>query len=161
VIDNTTAYTNGDFGGYFVKGGQYYFSITAEYKDRTVTGNTIIYQYNGEDSAILFPAPQVSAAYENGKLVVKWNKVNSTLLTDYRVVISEKNQNPAYPANGFYEAAYDVNTTSAVIDTSKTYSNGDFTKLTYGTEYYISVTAVYGNKYATGNAVKILYLINE
>lgn len=159
VIDNSTAYSNGDFGGYFVKGEQYNFSITAEYRDRKIAGNVIKCQYNGENNALL-SAPQVSAVYENGKLVVKWNKIDSTLLTEYRVVISEKNQTPAYPANGYYEAAYDVNTTSAVIDTSKTYTNGDFTKLTYGTEYYISVTAVYGDRYMAGNAVKMLYLIN-
>jgi hypothetical protein len=47
------------------------------------------------------------------------------------------------------------------IDTERPYSNGDFSKLTYGTEYYISVTAVYGSKYVPGNAVKILYLIDE
>jgi hypothetical protein len=161
VIDNLTAYTNGDFEGYFIKGEQYYFSITAEYTDRKISGNVIRVQYNGDDSAALFPAPQVSAAYEDGKLIVRWNKLNSSLLTEYRVVISEKNQTPAYPANGFYETAYDANTTSVAIDTAKSYSNGDFSKLTYGTEYYISVTAVYGNKYVPGNAVKILYLINE
>lgn len=161
VIDNLTAYTNGDFGGYFIKGDQYYFSITAEYRDKKIPGNVIRVQYNGEDSAALFPAPQVSAVYEDDKLIVKWNKVNSSLLTEYRVVISEKNQTPAYPANGFYETAYDANTTSVVIDTAKPYANGDFTKLTYGTEYYISVTAVYGDKYVPGNAVKLLYLINE
>ncbi len=161
VIDNLTAYTNGDFNGYFVKGGQYYFSITAEYKDKKIAGNVIRVQYNGEDSAAMFPAPQVSAVYENEKLAVKWNKINSALLTEYRVVISEKNQTPAYPSNGYYETAYDANTTSVVIDTEKTYSNGDFTKLTYGTEYYISVTAVYGDKYVPGNVVKMLYLIND
>jgi hypothetical protein len=161
VIDNLTAYKDGDFGDYFIKGEQYYFSITAEYKDRKTAGNVVRVKYNGEDSKTLFPAPQVSAVYENGKLVVKWNKVNSSLLTEYRVVISEKDQTPAYPENGYYETAYDTDTTSAVIDTAKAYSDGDFTKLTYGTEYYISVTAVYGNKYVPGNAVKILYLINE
>ncbi len=161
VIDNLTAYTNGDFGGYFIKGEQYYFSITAEYRDRKVPGNVIVVRYNGEDSAVLFPAPNVSAAYEDGKLIVRWDKINSSLLTEYRVVISEKNQAPAYPANGYYEKAYDINTTSVVIDPAKPYVSGDFTALTYGAEYYISVTAVYGNKFVPGNAVKILYLINE
>ncbi|NLK87106.1 MAG: S-layer homology domain-containing protein [Clostridiaceae bacterium] len=161
VIDNLTAYSNGDFGGYFIKGEQYYFSITAEYKDRKVPGNVVKARYNGQDSEVLFPAPRVSAVYENGKLVVKWNKSDSSLLTEYRVVISEKDQNPEYPANGYYEKAFDADTTSVEIDTERPYSNGDFSKLTYGTEYYISVTAVYGSKYVPGNAVKILYLIDE
>ncbi|HOJ79551.1 MAG TPA: S-layer homology domain-containing protein [Clostridiales bacterium] len=161
VIDNSTRYTDGDFEGYFINGEQYYFSVTAVYNDKSVTGNTIRCTYVGEDSPELFPAPQVSAAYEDGKLVVKWNKLDSSLLTEYRVVISEKSDKPAYPANGYYDQAYGKDTTSVVIDSAKQYHNGDFEKLTYATEYYISVTAVYGNKYVAGNAVKILYLIND
>lgn len=161
VIDNKIAYTGGDFDGYLVKGEKYYFSITAVYEDRTVVGNVIQVQYNGEDSATLFPAPKVTAAYEDGKLLVKWDKINSDRLVEYRLVISEKNSAPAYPANGFYDAAYSKDTTSVEIDGAKAYTSGDFTALTYGTEYYFSVTAVYGNsKYVPGNAVKMLYLIS-
>lgn len=162
LIDNTTAYTGGDFDNYFIKGEKYYFSITAVYEDRNITGNTIQYLYNGDDNPALFPAPAVSAAYEaeSGNLVVKWNKIVSPQLVEYRLVISQNDQTPAYPANGFYNTPYDINTTSVAIDASKPYTTGDFTKLTDGTEYYFSVTAVYkNNKYVSGNAVKILYLL--
>jgi len=161
VIDNKTAYTDGDFGGYFVKGEKYYFSITAVYDDAIIAGNTIEVQYNGEDSPVLFPAPKVTAAYEGGKLLVKWDKIDSERLKEYRVVISQNNKTPAWPTDGFYDTAYGKDVTSVEIDGSKTYNNGDFTTLTYGTEYYISVTAVYdNNKTVAGNAVKILYLIS-
>ncbi len=161
VIDNLTAYTGGDIGGYFVKGENYYFNITAVYEDRVIAGNTIQVQYNGEDSAVLFPAPKVTAAYEEGKLVVRWDKIDSARLAEYRVVISQNTQTPAYPANGFYDAALGKDITSVEIDGTKTYSGGDFAALTYGMEYNFSVTAVYDNgKYVAGNAVKILYLIN-
>lgn len=161
VIDNTTAYTNGDFGGYFIKGENYYFNVTAVYNDRSVIGNTIQYQYNGDDNPALFPAPVVNAAYdEGGNLVVNWNKINSSQLVEYRLVISQNNQTPSYPVSGYYNTPYDVNTTSAVIDVSKPYTSGDFAALTYGTEYYFSVTAVYNNnKYVAGNTVKVLYLV--
>jgi len=160
VIDNSTAYTNGDFGGYFIKGQEYYFNITAEYKDRTVVGNTIKVRYNGADHPSLFPAPEVSADYVDGKLVVSWKKINSEHLQGYRVVISKNTEAPAYPANGYYDAAYDKDTTSVVIDASKPYTSGDFTTLTFGEEYYFSVTAVYSNdKYVAGNAVKKIYLV--
>lgn len=160
VIDNTTAYTEGDIGGYFIKGEKYYFNITAVYSDRIVAGSTIQFLYNGNDNPALFPAPVVSTAYEGGKLIVKWNKIESPQLAEYRLVISQNNQAPAYPANGFYNTSYDVNTTSAAIDITKPYTNGDFAVLTYGTEYYFSVTAVYSNnKYITGNAAKVLYLV--
>ena len=163
VIDNSTAYTRGDFGGYFIKGEKYYFTVTAVYKDRTRTGNTLQTVYNGDDNPARFPAPAVTAAYDDeGKLIVKWNKIDSSQLEEYRLVISQKNQSPAYPANGFFNAAYDKNTTSAAIDASKPYTNGDFKELTYGNEYYFSVTAVYkNNKTVAGNAVKVLYLIPD
>jgi hypothetical protein len=160
VIDNSTAYTNGDFGGYFIKGEAYYFNITAEYKDRTVVGNTIKVRYKGADNPKLFPAPKVSAEYVDGKLMVSWDKIDSEHLLGYRVVISKNTEAPAYPANGYYDVAYDKDTTSVVIDASKPYTSGDFTALTFGEEYYFSVTAVYAHdKYVAGNAVKKLYLV--
>ena len=121
----------------------------------------IQYQYNGADNPELFPAPVVTATYEDGNLVVKWDKIDSPELVEYRVVISKDNKTPAYPANGFYNAPYSVDTTSVTIDASNTYTNGDFSALTYSNEYYFSVTAVYkNNKYVAGNAVKVLYLIS-
>jgi hypothetical protein len=161
VIDNSAEYKNGDFNGYFINGEQYYFSVTAVYRDKTVAGNTIRCTYVGEDSPVLFPAPEVSTAYEDGRLVVKWNKLNSPLLTEYRVVISKNKENPVYPADGYYDKAYDKDTTSVVLDSNTRYHNGEFRRLIYGTEYYISVTAVYGNKTVAGNAVKVLYLADE
>jgi len=159
VIDNSTAYTDGDFGKYFVKGENYFFSITAVYKERNVSGNTITVKYSGEDSSEFFPAPSASAAYENGDLVIKWNKIDSAYLSEYRVVISKNNSAPAYPANGFY-GTYDKNTTSAAVSTAVNYTNGDFKNLAHGTEYYFSVTAVYSNgKFVAGNAVKKLFLL--
>ncbi|HHW30819.1 MAG TPA: hypothetical protein GXX20_03965 [Clostridiaceae bacterium] len=110
----------------------------------------------------MFPAPVVTAAYEDGNLVLRWDKINSTELVEYRVVISEKNNTPAYPADGFYNAPYSADTTSVTIDPTNVYTNGDFTALTYGNEYYFSVTAVYkNNKYVAGNVVKIIYLISD
>ncbi|MGE5329106.1 MAG: S-layer homology domain-containing protein [Deltaproteobacteria bacterium] len=41
VIDNKTAYNNGDFDGYLEEGEKYYFSITAVYSDKKVPGNVI------------------------------------------------------------------------------------------------------------------------
>lgn len=162
VIDNSTAYNNGDFGGYFIKGEKYYFSVIAVYTDKVVGGNVIQCQYNGPDHPELFPAPVLTAAYEDGNLVLKWDKISSPELVEYRVVISEKNKAPAYPADGYYNAPYSPDTTSVIIDPSNVYTNGDFTTLTYGNEYYFSVTAVYkNNKYVAGNAVKVLYLVSK
>jgi|GEM_PF-415321 len=159
VIDNSTPYNSGDFGKYFISGETYYFSVTAVYDDKVVEGNTIQCKYEGPDSAELFPVPVVRAEYENGKLVIKWDKIDSPLLAEYRVVISKNSESPAYPANGYY-GVYGKDTTSAVLDEKVEYTNGDFKNLEDGTEYYFSVTAVYSNsKYIAGNAVKKLYLL--
>jgi hypothetical protein len=96
----------------------------------------------------------------DGKLVVSWNKIESPQFLEYRLVISQNNQTPGYPTNGFYSVSFDKNTTTVVLDASKPYTNGDFTVLTDGTEDYFSVTAVYtNNKYVSGNAVKMLYVL--
>ncbi len=159
VIDNSAQYNNGDFGKYFISGETYYFSVTAVYNDKNVAGSTIFSKYEGPDNPELFKAPVAKAEYENGSLVVKWDKIESPELIEYRLVISQNNQSPAYPGNGYY-GVYDKNTTSVILDGSLEYTNGDFKKLTDGIKYFISVTAVYNNnKYVTGNVVEKLYLL--
>ncbi|NLK86728.1 MAG: S-layer homology domain-containing protein [Clostridiaceae bacterium] len=159
VIDNSVPYNGGDFGKYFIAGESYYFSVTAVYKDRNIAGGTVFRKYEGPDDPELFKAPVVKAEYEDGSLVVKWNKIDSPELTEYRVVISQNNQSPAYPANGYY-GVYGKDTVSVILDDDTEYTNGDFSRLTDGVEYYFSVTAVYNNnKYITGNIVKKLYLL--
>ncbi len=159
VVDNSKAYVNGDFGKYFVNGEYYYFSITAVYKDKNVRGNSVEFQYDGEDNPEFFPAPVVKVDYEDGKLIVRWNRIDSPYLTEYRLVISKKDPTPAYPANGYY-GIYDKNRTGTVVSSSVDYKDGDFKNLTDGTEYYFSVTAVYNNdKYVAGNTIGKLFLL--
>ncbi len=159
VIDNTVQYNNGDFDKYFKSGETYHFSVVAVYNDRVITGITISCKYEGPENPELFPAPAVKAEYENGSLVIKWDKIGSSELVEYRVVISQNNQSPVFPANGYY-GVYDKNLTSVILDNTVEYTNGDFKKLTDGVEYYFSVTAVYNNnKCVAGNAVKKLYLL--
>lgn len=159
AINNTHKYTNGDFGNYLTKGDKYYFTVVAVYEGETVAGEAVRFRYNGAENPEFYQATVVSAVYEDGDLVIKWNKIDSPLLVEYRLVISEDNPAPAYPADGYYNKSYSPDTTSVTIDPSREYKNGDFTKLTYGKDYYFSVTAVYkDNKYVAGNAVKVLYL---
>ncbi len=159
VVDNSKTYVNGDFGKYFEKGKNYHFSITAVYKDRNVAGNTVDVTYNGEDSPELYPAPVVKVDYEDGRLVVRWNKIDSPNLKEYRLVISRDDPTPAYPANGYY-GIYDKSKTGAGVSPSVNYTDGDFRNLDDGTEYYFSVTAVYNNgRYVPGNSICKLFLL--
>ncbi len=77
------------------------------------------------------------------------------------MVASRKDSTPEFPANGYYNAAYPKSTTSVAVTYDwQRYKNGDFDTFRDATEYYFTVTAVYnGNKYRTGNVLKILYLL--
>lgn len=158
-INNTQKYTNGDFGNYLTKGERYYITVVAVYEDGSVAGNAIRFKYTGAENPEIYQETVVSAVYEDGNLMIKWNKIDSPLLVEYRLVISKDNATPAYPEDGYYYKAFSPDTTSVIIDPSKAYKNGDFSKLEYGKDYYFSVTAVYeNNHYVAGNAVKVLYL---
>ncbi|PLX25916.1 hypothetical protein C0580_00965 [Candidatus Parcubacteria bacterium] len=54
LVDNSTAYINGDFGSYLEDGEDYYFSVTALYKcnnDRSeIAGNVVEASYNGQSN---------------------------------------------------------------------------------------------------------------
>ncbi|MGE5473845.1 MAG: S-layer homology domain-containing protein [Ignavibacteriales bacterium] len=45
VVDNSSGYNGGDFGGYLKSGEKYYFSITAVYNDCKIPGNVITITY--------------------------------------------------------------------------------------------------------------------
>lgn len=50
LIDNSTAYRNGDFGSYFKVDESYYFSITALYSGYKVAGNVLEATYEGPEA---------------------------------------------------------------------------------------------------------------
>ena len=86
----------------------------------------------------------VTSAVENGKLVIRWNKIDSSILQGYKVVASKNDSTPAYPENGYLLWITDKNRDYAVIDNSIQYNSGDFDKyFTSGEKYYFSVTTVY------------------
>ncbi len=47
LLDNSSNYINGDFGGYLKPGEDYYFSITALYGNVRIAGNAVKETYNG------------------------------------------------------------------------------------------------------------------
>lgn len=92
-------------------------------------------------------------------LVVNWNKINSTQLIGYMVVVSMNDSTPSYPENGYLYYITDKNQTSAVINNSVAYNGtSDFGKyLEKDKKYYISVTAIFNDKIVAGNAVQCKY----
>ena len=70
----------------------------------------------------LYAKPTVSVSYENGKTVVRWNKIESPKLLGYAVVISKNDSTPQYPENGLLYYITDRNWTNAVVDNSTKYT---------------------------------------
>jgi len=103
-----------------------------------------------------YPAVHVSGQVDGGKIVLKWEPVNSYLFQGYKIVISKNNSRPKYPEDGYLYYITDKNKTSAVINNSEPYKNGDFgSYLVSGEEYYFSVTAVYKDKKVPGNVISL------
>ena len=149
-----------DFGQYLTKGQQYYFAVTAVYSDNKVTSKAVRKTYIGDNNTTAYVKPVVYTAIENGKLVLKWNKIDSALLSGYKIVISKKDSTPQYPNEGYLYWITDKNTTSAVIDNSTAYNGGDFfgNYLVTGEKYYFNITAVYNDgKKVSGDAVRYVY----
>ena len=158
VIDNSTAYNNGDFGSYLTNGQSYYFSVTALYDDKKVAGNVVQLKYAGTENPDSYDTPVVSSTVENGKLVLRWNKIDSSKFNGYKVVISKNDSTPSYPDNGYLYYITDANKTYAVIDNSTAYNGGDFgSYLTEGEMYYFSITALYNDRNVAGNVIQVLF----
>lgn len=103
-----------------------------------------------------YTVPKVRAEVVNGRIVVRWDKINSSKFTGYKVVISKNNPAPAYPDDGYFDYITDRGRTYSYIQSGNSYNGGDFDgKLESGTEYYFSITVLYGDKKVAGNAVKL------
>lgn len=81
------------------------------------------------------------------------------MFVGYRVVISKNDTTPQFQDNGYLYYYTNREVTSAKIDNSAAYNNGDFGKyLVNGQKYYFSVTAVYeDNRYVTSAPIEYVY----
>jgi hypothetical protein len=102
-------------------------------------------------------APVVTAVATGDGVLVSWNKIASPDLVGYKVVASVSNANPKYSEDGYYSWITNANTTSCLISNGDGYNGGDVCSFSGGTDYYFSVTAVYGDEWVkiAGNAIKV------
>ncbi|NJD01466.1 MAG: hypothetical protein FIA99_02425 [Ruminiclostridium sp.] len=108
------------------------------------------------DESTGYTVPEVSAEIDEGKIIVKWEKINDEDFTGYKVVASKGNSGPVYPDDGYFEYITDRNTTSVEIESGNSYNGGDIGgRFMAGENYYFSVTALYGDKKVAGNAVRL------
>ena len=102
------------------------------------------------------PAPQVTALATDGKVKISWNKIDSSNFNGYKVVVSQSNPTPAYPADGYATYITDPNKTYYYLDASSGYNGGDFGgKFISGQLYYFSVTALYDQGKVPGNVIQV------
>lgn len=100
--------------------------------------------------------PKVCAEIVDGIIRVSWDKITSSKFTGYKVVVSKNDSTPSYPENGYFQYITNSATTYTILQAGDSYNGGDVGgKLQGGTEYYFSVTALYGDKKVAGNVVKL------
>lgn len=102
-------------------------------------------------------SPVVTAVETGDGVLVSWNKISNSDLVGYKVVASVSNAHPKYSEDGYYRWITNANTTSCLISNGDGYNGGDVCCFSGGTEYYFSVTAVYGAEWEkiAGNAIKV------
>ena len=99
LINNSSAYRNGDFGQYFKEGELYYFSVTALYSTGKIAGNAISAAYEGPEHKVVIK-PDVDPLIEMERNAEKLR--NSNLgdilaeLQELRSIIKEQQNELKY-----------------------------------------------------------------
>jgi hypothetical protein len=165
-VDNSIKYQGGDINGYLKPDTEYFVAITYVYQDQSVTSNVIKVKtpasFNTEDSQPLPPTSlSVSVKMQDTSFKLIWTKEISNQLVEYKVVISQFNNKPSFPNDGFLVCIDDKNLHYTYVDNKTQYTGGDF----YGylladTEYFVSITYVYQNHTVTTETIKIKTPLN-
>jgi hypothetical protein len=160
-LDNTKAYSNGDFGSYLAPDTYYYFAITYVYKDKKVTTDAVKFKtpstIQTEETEPLAPESlKLEVMVKDSGLKLLWTKELSSQLQGYKVVISKSNSSPSYPDDGYLKWITDRNTNYVYVDNKSMYNGGDIEGyLLPDTEYYFSITYIYKNKNVTTPAILV------
>ncbi len=153
VVDNSSPYSQGDFGEYLEKGKAYFFAVTASYlindKEYYSTSNVFKLIYNGPtgNPTEYLPTPVITKISSDSKGVnLQWQKISDNRLEGFYIIIGG-NMTPAYPQSG-YLVLLDKGATSYLVNNSQPYKGGNFgSYLEHGQNYYFSVVAKYKNGY--------------
>ena len=155
-VQPNAGYNGGDFGGKVRPGEEYYFSITACYKDENFRGNAVKMTMPGEAKTTPETSEtlNLSSVILDGKLVLSWNALSNNGFNYYKVVLSKCNSTPSYPDDGYLYVISDASHTVEAIDIGDWYNSGDFGgQLISGEKYYIRITAVYNDKKINSNVL--------
>ena len=165
-LDNTKAYSNGDFGSYLAADTYYYFAITYVYKDKKVTTDAVKFKtptsFNGSDADPLPPESlKLDVILKDTGLKLLWTKEVSDQLQGYKVVISQGNPNPSYPDDGYLKWITDRNMNYIYVDNKTMYNGGDIDGyLKADTNYYFTITYIYKDGSVTTSPVMVKTPLN-
>jgi cell division protein FtsL len=162
MLDNSTSYTDGDFGSVLAADTYYYFAVTYVYKDKKVTTDAVKFKtpstFNNTSTE---PLPPESLTLEvipkDTGFKLLWTKEPSDQLQGYKVVISKNNPTPSYPDDGYLKWITDRNMNYIYVDNKTLYNGGDIDGyLEADTNYYVSITYVYNDEKITTQPVLVL-----
>lgn len=160
-LDNTKAYSNGDFGSYLAPDTYYYFAITYVYKDKKVTTDAVKFKtpstiQTTETDPLAPESLKLEVMVKDSGLKLLWTKELSSQLQGYKVVISKGNSSPSYPDDGSLKWITDRNINYMYVDNKTMYNGGDIGGyLLADTEYYFSITYIYKDKKVVTPAILV------
>ena len=166
LLDNSKAYSNGDFGSYLAADTYYYFAITYIYKDKKVTTDAVKFKTPSTFSgSVADPLPpenlKLEVILKDTAFKLLWTKEPSEQLEGYKVVISENNPNPSYPDDGYLKWITDRNMNYIYVDNKTMYHGGDIDGyLKPDTDYYFSITYIYKDKSVTTSPILVKTPVN-
>jgi len=105
---------------------------------------------------------EVSNDYITPNLVVRdhgdsveldWNRIDHAEFKGYKIVVSEDEEAPKYPDDGYMKYIVDKDITSFDIKEGMEAYNSDFNGISYNEEYYASITVLYKNGKTYSNTV--------
>ena len=149
---------NGDTDS-LIPGKTYHVSITAVYEDdERYASNTVdVVIPNADPIDESDRTPTLSYTISGGALNLNWTATEDDDFKYYKVVFSTTDSSPVYPGDGYLAYVSGVNNTSYQAYAGSGYNGNQIDKITSGTKYYVSITAVYtdGAKYYPSNTITV------
>jgi len=131
----------------------YYAAISALYDDGTVVSNTVKFKIDEEVSDD-YITPNLVVRESGDAIELDWNRIDHPDFEGYKVVVSEDNDAPQYPEDGYMKYITNKDETTFDIAKGDKAYNADFNGIEYGESYYASITVLYKGGKTFSNTVK-------
>ena len=136
-------------------GERYYVTITTLFNDGKKTSNIVSFILE-EQASQSYIRPQLKIEHDGDEAKLYWTKISHPNFKYYKVVVSEKDKAPKYPDNGYMYAFSNSSKNYAEIEIGDKGNHSDFTKISSGKSYYVSISAVYEDRVMTSNVVSMI-----